>query len=191
LKNFITIREALLPPYNYSPRQLRLFFVTRAWNKEVNFDKKTMEEVFAMEKTLDTFFASVASVERAEDSQAIKQVRNARLDDCLFFEKKVAKVWTKDDAELNEKIMATSDTVHSAFCQNFDTRAAVVALVNLAKSVNLYIDSSPAKKSLLLVKAARVVTKTLRVLGLVPDGDQVGWTSSSNGSGGLFKTFRL
>lgn len=79
LKNFITIREALKPPYNYSPRQLRLFFVTRAWNKEVNFEKKTMEEVFAMEKTFDSFFASVASVERSEDSQAIKQVLCSRL----------------------------------------------------------------------------------------------------------------
>ncbi len=191
LKNFITIRQALQPPYNYTPRQLRLFFVTRAWNKEVNFDKKTMEEVFAMERALDTFFASVASVSRAEDSQAVRQVEEkqnefeSKLTSCFLMAKKV---WTKEDVELNEKIMTTSSDVHEAFCQNFDTRSAVVALVNLAKNVNIYLEASAAtKKSMLLKKAAHTVTKTLRVLGLVPDGDHVGWTSSSGASGGLEK----
>jgi cysteinyl-tRNA synthetase len=166
LKNFITIREALQPPHNYTARQLRLFFVTRAWNREVNFEKKTMEEVFAMERTLDTFFASVASVSRSDDAQAVRQA------------------WTKEDAELNERITATSEAVHAAFCENFDTRSAVVALVTLAKLVNVYLDTTPVKKNLLLQKAAQTVTKTLRVLGLVPDGDHVGWTSSAGASGG-------
>jgi cysteinyl-tRNA synthetase len=166
LKNFITIRQAMLPPYSYTPRQLRLFFVTRAWNKVVNFDKKAMEEVFAMERTLDTFFASVASVVRSSDSQALRQA------------------WTAEDGELNERVTATSEAVHAAFCDNFDTKAAVAALIALAKSTNQYVESAPAKKPFLLSKAAQTVTRTLRVLGLVPDGDATGWSTGAGGGGG-------
>ncbi len=166
LKNFITIRQAMQPPHSYTPRQLRLFFVTRAWNKVVNFDRKAMEEVFATERTLDTFFASVASVARSSDSQALRQA------------------WTAEDAELSERVAATSAAVHAAFCDNFDTRAAVAALVALAKHTNQYLESAPVKKAFVLSKAAQTATRTLRVLGLVPDGDAVGWTAGSGGGGG-------
>ncbi len=131
-----------------------------------------------MERTMDTFFASVASVMRSSDPQAVCQA------------------WTKEDTELNDRVTATSEAVHAGFCQNFDTRAAVNALVALAKSTNVYLDTAPVKKAFLLNKAALVVTKTLRVLGLIPDGDHVGWTGASGASGsddamvGAFYNFR-
>lgn len=166
LKNFITIREALQPPYSYTPRQLRLFFVTRAWNKEVNFDAKTMEEVFAMERTIDSFFATVASVARVQvDAQTVTQA------------------WNSADMQLNRAILEASDAVHAGFCDNFDTRAVIKAIIELAKAVNQYVqDDAAQKKSFLLNKAAAFVTRILRVIGLVPDGDALGWTQSS-GSG--------
>ena len=165
LKNFISIRQAFEPPHSYTARQLRLFFVTRAWNKEVNFDRDAMEDVFATERTLNSFFAGVASILRSEDSQATVQM------------------WTDEDKALNEKIIATDKLVHESFCNNFDTKAAVAALVMLAKSTNAYLSdsASPVKKAFLLSKAGRSVTRTLRVLGLAPGADSIGWTANSGG----------
>lgn len=168
LKNFISIRQAFEPPYSYTARQLRLFFVTRSWNKEVNFDKKTMEEVFATERTLDTFFATIASVMRAQKTESCSQS------------------WGAQEKILNDAVVKAENDVHASFCNNFDTKAAITALVTLAKALNEYISHPEVKvkQGMLLAKAGRAATKTLRVLGLAPGGDAIGWSAGDGGAVG-------
>ena len=166
LKNFITIRQAMEPPYNYTPKQLRLFFVTRPWNKAVNFEKDTMEEVFAWEKTFDSFFANIHGVMRQNNnSQSVTQAWNAK------------------DKELNDAILECKENVHNAFCQNFDTRTVITSLIALVKQANVYFQEPVnSQKVFLLSKAGEYVTKMLSVMGLVEGSDAIGWSKSAEGS---------
>jgi cysteinyl-tRNA synthetase len=54
LKNFITIREAL---GKYSPRQLRLAFLTTAWDGPMDFKDDVMEEMKSLEEKLCVWFS--------------------------------------------------------------------------------------------------------------------------------------
>ncbi len=44
-----------------------------------------------------------------------------------------------------------------------------------------YVSAGDAAKAFLLVKAATQCTRVLRVLGLLPDGDALGWTAAAHG----------
>jgi len=54
LKNFITIREALA---KYTARQLRLAFLTTAWDGPMDFKDDVMNEMMALEDKISVWFS--------------------------------------------------------------------------------------------------------------------------------------
>ena len=54
LKNFITIREAL---GKYTARQLRLAFLTTAWDGPMDFKEEVMEEMKSVEDKISVWFS--------------------------------------------------------------------------------------------------------------------------------------
>ena len=67
LKNFITIREALegTPTCpKFSPRELRIMFLLSGWDKKMDFQFDSLEEVKQYEKTISEFFLGVNNVMR-------------------------------------------------------------------------------------------------------------------------------
>jgi cysteinyl-tRNA synthetase len=85
-------------------------------------------------------------------------------------------------------VVNCSSEVHEAMCRNFDTPAVLGALVKLVKVVNVYLGpsaSTSAKPAVpTLRKAAALVTKVLRVLGVVEGTDDLGFPLTGLGGGG-------
>jgi cysteinyl-tRNA synthetase len=59
LKNFITIREALA---KYTARQLRLAFLTTAWDGPMDFKDDVMNEMMALEDKISVWFSKAELV---------------------------------------------------------------------------------------------------------------------------------
>jgi len=165
LKNFITIRQALK---TYTPRQLRLLFLIKPWDKPMNYVEETMEkEVKSKEKTLVEFFSSIKTVLK-EESQVIN-----------FHQK-----WTEEDQKLHKFLQTIEETVDNALKDNFNTPVAIQALLDLVSKSNSYINDNKEVKHLLLKKIALYTTKMLKVFGLI-DADTVGFGSIEVQQGSL------
>lgn len=69
LKNFITIREAL---GRYSSRQLRLAFLTTAWDGPMDFKDDVMEEMKSLEEKLCVWFSKAELINEKVEAGEIK-----------------------------------------------------------------------------------------------------------------------
>ncbi|GAB4823051.1 hypothetical protein N2152v2_010097 [Parachlorella kessleri] len=164
LKNFISIRQAL---ETFSPRQLRLLFVLQPWEKRMMYGEQAKEEMRSREMQLRNFFANVdVHVRRAKPGAP-----HAR--------------WDAEEQQLSAEVSIVQRRVHEALCDNINTRAAMDALADLVKAVNVYLakkDSTPGvtPQPLVLRKAAAYVTRILSAFGLVGGpGDVLGFTSEA------------
>jgi cysteinyl-tRNA synthetase len=70
LKNFITIREAL---GKYSARQLRLAFLTTAWDGPMDFKEDVMEEMKSVEDKISVWFSKAELILEKVDAGEIKE----------------------------------------------------------------------------------------------------------------------
>jgi cysteinyl-tRNA synthetase len=70
LKNFITIREALK---KYSARQLRLAFLTTAWDGPMDFKDDIMDEMKSLEEKLCVWFSKAELIQEKADTGDIQK----------------------------------------------------------------------------------------------------------------------
>jgi cysteinyl-tRNA synthetase len=150
LKNFITIRQALK---DYTPRQIRLYFLFQHWSHKMDFDrKKGTEELKKKEINLCRFFESVQQLE-TEPKSIMNNLQK----------------WDEQDKKLNTSILEAQQNVHMALLDNFDTPTVMDVLFQLIRATNSYIASTMAVKTtrvLLVQKAANYVAKMLRIFGI-------------------------
>jgi cysteinyl-tRNA synthetase len=159
LKNFITIREAFAK--GYTARQLRMMVLLAAWDRTMNFSADTMEHARNADRAFTEFFHSAKSLLRTVQPGA-------------------PEAWGPRERSLRESIAKAQATVHAALLDNFDTPTAVAALLELVRRSNEYIAASSAAspaRSLVVARAARYVTRILRVFGLVCE-DDIGFGSA-------------
>lgn len=71
LKNFITIREAL---EKYTSRQLRLAFLTTAWDGPMDFKDDVMEEMKSLEEKLCVWFSKAELIHEKVEAGDIQGV---------------------------------------------------------------------------------------------------------------------
>ena len=71
LKNFITIREAL---EKYTSRQLRLAFLTTAWDGPMDFKDDVMEEMKSLEEKLCVWFSKAELIHEKVEAGNIEEV---------------------------------------------------------------------------------------------------------------------
>jgi cysteinyl-tRNA synthetase len=69
LKNFITIREAL---EKYSARQLRLAFLTTAWDGPMDFKEDVMDEMKSLEEKFCVWFSKAELLQEQVDAGKIQ-----------------------------------------------------------------------------------------------------------------------
>ena len=69
LKNFITIREAL---GKYSARQLRLTFLTAAWDGPMDFKDDVMDEMKSLEEKFCVWFSKAELIQEKVDNGEIQ-----------------------------------------------------------------------------------------------------------------------
>lgn len=156
LKNFITIRQAL-DELGVTPRAMRLLFLANHWGKPMNFSDQSIDEAKERERVLRAFFGSVDIVMR-KDAWAETQGFNAH------------------DRLLNETWMTVEETVHKALQNNFDTPAAMEAIMELVSATNQYFLTGERSSVTLVRKVGRYVTRMLQVFGVVEGNDAIGIT---------------
>lgn len=174
LKNFITIKEALK---TYTARQLRLLFINQAWDKPLHFSESAMKEAIVKERTLQNFFKIVKNFLRKTslegDSYSEGFEGPQRLGD---EEKHLLHALQEAESEVQERLE-----------DNIDTARALLALLNLASTVNSYVDKmvNGSPRAILVRKAAEFITRMLVIFGVSNASEsEIGFGSQSAASSG-------
>jgi cysteinyl-tRNA synthetase len=121
LKNFIKIKEALK---EHSPRQLRIMFLLQPWDKSMNYSDQVVSDAREKERVFRSFFGTVQDLVRSE----------------AWLEKQIGWANPAADRALYLELAKAQDSVHAAFCNNFDTKSAMDALIALVVATNACVD---------------------------------------------------
>ena len=155
LKNFITIREALV---NNTARQIRTCFLLHKYNAPMDYGDNTMSHAMSIEKIFTEFFHNVKAV-----------LREGKITD--------VQRWDSNARELQLAIEKSTNAVDDALKDDFDTPVCMSALADLVKATNLYLDGCVGDKrvpvNLVVRNAAKFITKIFKTFGLIPEGSGV------------------
>ncbi|KAI6121909.1 hypothetical protein F5141DRAFT_1187015 [Pisolithus sp. B1] len=168
LKNFITIDEIL---QRFTPRQLRLAFLSQLWNAKVDFSESLMTgEVRTIESNFNNFFTTVKAILLANDGQS---------DGYHHYE--------DAERELMNELYQSKLSFRAALCDSFSTPDALKVLRDLVSRTNIYINSRGKALNVALVdQSARWVGQMLRMFGLGEGGESdLGWGTEQNINGGV------
>ncbi|KAJ9527318.1 hypothetical protein QJQ45_025537 [Haematococcus lacustris] len=171
LKNFVTIRSGG-EPYtaealqSFSARQLRLMFAMQPWNKPMVYGEQARGEMKARESQIKNFFQNIEVAMRSAEAHPGMATR-----------------WQAPELELSRRLQAVQEAVHTALCDNINTAAAMDALSDLIKAVNIYLaklqEGAQLPQPLLLGRCSAYVTRILSVFGIVPSAqDRPGLTEA-------------
>uniref|UniRef100_V5G3B3 Cysteine--tRNA ligase, cytoplasmic n=1 Tax=Anoplophora glabripennis TaxID=217634 RepID=V5G3B3_ANOGL len=165
LKNFVSIQDALS---KYTARQLRFAFLLHSWRDTLDYSQNTMECALQYEKIFNEFFLNVKCA-----------TNNFCLEKTTFstFSK-----WENQEKSLNTKFLQAKDGVHTALCDNIDTRNALDALRELVTSSNVYLRERKPPNKLLLHDIASYITKMLKIFGTIHKQDIIGFPVSKESS---------
>ncbi|KAK5650865.1 hypothetical protein RI129_001894 [Pyrocoelia pectoralis] len=165
LKNFVTIQQALT---DYSARQLRFAFLLHSWRDTLDYSQNTMECAVQYEKLFNEFFLNVKDVTR----NITQNTSN-----------KTFVKWNKRELELSQKFAECKVNVHTALCDNIDTRSSLEALRELVTASNLYLRDCKQPNGILLRDIASYITYILSVFGTINKEENIGFPISQNVSG--------
>ncbi|XP_058979756.1 cysteine--tRNA ligase, cytoplasmic-like [Musca domestica] len=166
LKNFITIQQAL---QKHSACQLRLAFLLHSWKDTLDYSDNTMDMAIQYERFLNEFFLNVKDLTRHVTSSEPRKQFDA---------------WTEVEAGLQKKFNEARKAVHSALCDNIDTRSALDAIRDLVTAANIYIrDNKDRLNCLLLRKIASYITDLLRIFGAINQKTTLGFPVGGSAEG--------
>ncbi|CAH0397272.1 unnamed protein product [Chilo suppressalis] len=146
LKNFVTISDALK---RHTARQLRIAFLLHGWKETLDYSDNTMEMAIQTEKLFNEFFLTVKDALRSG------------------YDEGCGGVWGPDEQQLAAKLSSVKEQVHSALCDNIDTRGAIDSLRELVGAAHIYLRQGKPRPSPLLATAARYVTDILHIFGAI------------------------
>jgi len=165
LKNFITIRQAL---ENNTARQLRIMFLMQAWDQPMNYSDQTVDDARTKEKTFRSFFREVEALCRND-----------------YLAEEVGWRMGEADHKLGDAYLAARQSVHEKLLDNFDTKGAMGALMDVIGEANVYLRMKDCKPTSLLMRSIAIyVTQILRVFGVIDGEDDFGFGSGGGGGGG-------
>ncbi|KAI7867657.1 cysteinyl-tRNA synthetase [Spinellus fusiger] len=170
LKNFITIQEAL---QSFSARQIRLFFLRHQWDAKMDFKQSSMQETVHIETTIGNFFDNVKAIlhrirsdgTRGADEQAGGSITHR---------------FRENEKRLLEVLQQKQEAVHVALCDSVNTPVAIEEIMTLINETNKYM-AGGAKTSNphLLSKVAKWITSMMKIFGVVENGTDIGFGTSS------------
>ncbi|KAN0091593.1 tRNA synthetases class I (C) catalytic domain containing protein [Tylopilus felleus] len=166
LKNFITIDDIL---EKFTPRQLRLAFLSQLWNAKMDFSDSLMAgEVKTVEATFNNFFVTVKALTLANEGKS---------DGYHHYEDL--------ERELMNGLNESKLSFRSALCDSFNTPEALKILRDLVSRTNVYINSrGKALNVALIEQSARWVGDMLRMFGLGEGGKfELGWGQETTSDG--------
>ncbi|MEF8884914.1 MAG: cysteine--tRNA ligase [Haloarculaceae archaeon] len=115
LENFTTARAAI---EEYGPDVLRTFFISTVYSADPTFSAATIAEAADRWETLERGYERAAAAADSVDAYA-----------------------TVEDADLREAVATTREAFETAMNDDFNTREAMAALLDLASAVNAHVDS--------------------------------------------------
>ncbi|KAL0237332.1 hypothetical protein PCE1_000729 [Barthelona sp. PCE] len=149
LNNFWTVRDCLDA---YTPRQVRMLFLSHPWNKPLTYGMSMMEPAIATDKQFNEFFHMAKTLDRESKSSD---------EQC----------WFEAELELREVLKTTRQKVDGFLRSNFQTGPAVRLLSNLVTATNKYRTAN-TPRNLLVQRIAAYVRKMLSVFGLSYESKQ-------------------
>lgn len=161
LKNFVKIQEALM---DNTSRQLRFLFLLHKYNVPMDYNDNSMDEAVGVDRFFSEFFQNV-KVKLRE----------------LGIEK--TQKWTDVEKLLHASILECKENVHLALADDLNTPLAIAHLQKLAKEVNRYMASDKEQVSMIIRSAAEYITQILRIFGLIPDNNDIGFPLASSSEG--------
>jgi cysteinyl-tRNA synthetase len=162
LKNFTTVRDALLQP-EWTPRSLRICFLLTAWQDGIEVTEESLKATASWESKMNNLFFK--SLEAARD-------RNTGT--TPFYDEQNA---SQTDRQLFAALEAAKEKLDEALRDSFNTPAAMRVLSDLVNEYNLA--SKPSDDILLLISA--FITRIVTIFGLdsegdLQDGNRVAWS---------------
>ena len=164
LKNFITIRQAL---EFHSSRQIRFCFLLHKYNAGMDYGDGSMTQAVSIEKIFSEFFHNVKAVLRRLGVSGPQHVGEV-------------------EKGLYASLESAKRAVRVALMDDFDTPAALGALLTLIREVNRYLEGDGSTlSSVVLNSTARYITSILKTFGLTSESDaEIGFPLESSGEGG-------
>ena len=149
-----------------------LAFLLHSWKDTLDYSDNTMELAKSYEKTVNEFFLTVRHFLRTTPGTGVDAFS----------------AWSQDELEMNEKLEKAKEGIHSALCDNIDTRTVLEIIRELVSQSNVYIEklrSSGAVNRQLIKNVATYITKIFNVFGMISKEESVGFPSGSSGSADL------
>ncbi|KAM9329561.1 LOW QUALITY PROTEIN: cysteine--tRNA ligase, cytoplasmic-like [Gastrophryne carolinensis] len=165
LKNFITIKDAL---QRNTARQLRLAFLMHSWKDTLDYSPNTMESAVQYEKFLNEFFLNVKDILRAPTDITGRFVRRE-----------------SQEIDLNNSFYNKKLSIHTAMCDNIDTRTVMEEMRSLVSQSNSYIAAKKSAKlppnRMLLESIGTYLTSMLKVFGAIEGEEPIGFPVGGSG----------
>ncbi|KAE9556057.1 hypothetical protein FO519_000691 [Halicephalobus sp. NKZ332] len=169
LKNFISIKNAL---EKYTSRQLRILFLMHNWSDVLDYSDQTMERACQFERITKEFFLLVKDIARKK--KAISSDESALL---LKF--------GGLELDVFHKFHELKADIHAALCDSIDTRTVIEKIRAMINIGNEYITKTEANDSTnadLLMLIAKYITGLLRIFGVIPEHNDIGFPTESTGT---------
>ncbi|MFC4449996.1 cysteine--tRNA ligase [Halorussus aquaticus] len=149
LQNYFTVRNAVS---EFGADAIRMFLLSTAYNNRQTYSEETLDEAVERWERLERGYER--AVETADSAAARTKV---------------------EDADLRDAVAATREEFEAAMNDDFNTREAITALLELVSAVNRHVDSREEYD----YRALRVAVETFEafgegVLGLALTGDGEG-----------------
>jgi cysteinyl-tRNA synthetase len=171
LKNFISIKLALK---QYSARQVRILFLMHSWSDALDYSPQTMDHACYFEKVSKEFFLLVKDLIRKKKESDGKEASSF-------------KKFDNEALQLFNKFNASKTVIHEALCDSFDTRKVIETIRSILTESNTYITTTEATGTInadLLFTISQYITRMLRIFGVIPEGNEIGYPTDASGECG-------
>jgi len=171
LKNFITIQEALR---KYTARQLRLAFLTTAWDGPMDFKEDVMEEMKSVEDKISVWFSKAELILEEVNAGEIQEANSKDNPVAIHLTERSPSLKVAADLRLR----AAKEEVHDALADNFNSRAALNKVIDLINDLNKEFKVANISSNYpIILEATKWFTQLLAVFGFESSAvkGRLGW----------------
>lgn len=164
---------------DWSPRQVRLSFVSQLWNNRVDWNESLQGEVRARETIFDVGLSHIELRIELTCVQNFFVQTKALITEWDSSPTPENGTWRhgKDEKELTAELHRQQHAFRAALCDSFNTPQALQILLDLVSSTNVYLKRGRSSTNIGVVRqVAAWITKMLRMFGL-GEGQptEIGW----------------
>ena len=159
LKNFITIQEAL---GKYTARQLRLAFMSTAWDGPMDFKEEVIEEMKSVEDKISVWFSKA---ELILEKVAAGEIQVATVEDDPVA-LNLAEKYRSFKVVADVRLRVTKEEVHDALTDNLNSRAALSKVIDHINDLNKEFKAANISTTWpILLQSTNWISRLLSVFG--------------------------